>query len=90
MMWRCFKCETFNNGQSCFICGTDKNTPPPRVPVSGYGTTGTYRPATPSTTGRSTYIASAGDSGESKAWIPIVVVLGVIIFILIAIILSSM
>ena len=28
-MWRCYRCETFNNSKSCFICGLPQNAPLP-------------------------------------------------------------
>jgi len=36
-MWRCYRCESFNNSDYCFICGLNKNAPvpaaKPAVPV---------------------------------------------------------
>ena len=87
MMWRCFKCETFNNGQSCFICGTDKNTPPPRVPVTTYNP-GSYRPPMNNTSVRNSYSYPSAEEG-SNSWIAILVVLGIIIAILLMVIFSS-
>ena len=87
MMWRCFKCETFNNGQQCFICGTDKNTPPPRVPVTAYNPGG-YKSPVYNTPERNSYSIPSREE-ESKAWIPILVILGIIIAILLMVIFSS-
>ncbi len=87
MMWRCFKCETFNNGQNCFICGTDKNTPPPRIPIAPPDQR-MYRGPVGDGRNRGTYVSP--ESGESKAWIPILVILGIVIFVLLMVIISSL
>ena len=47
-IWQCFKCETLNEAEMCFICGTLKTEVPavkkmPKMPAPPYGA-GPYDP----------------------------------------------